>query len=328
MKNSKILLMLLIGLAIILPATAYAENGVLVQGFTETKNLVNVVEEDVVFERLGAGGVNQPFLNGKYKVEIWDENTSIDYRIEKGDIHSKGFLIKQNGIMASASSWNGEAFNISKRQEKSPSYFKYGTIKAGRTDLVIDGQGNRYNQDSPELYAYILFENVPEGQEIDYNDFYKFYTLKIIKYDINNVSKAIPTSSKILVNNVEKSLEAYTINDNNYFKLRDLAQIVNGTEKQFNVNWNNENNSIELIPRTVYVSVGGELSEGNGQTKDAELSDSRIFVGYETISPTAYNINGNNYVKLRDVAKEFNIGITWDGATNTIGIDTTINYVD
>ncbi len=43
---------------------------------------------------------------------------------------------------------------------------------------------------------------------------------------------------------------------------------------------------------------------------------------------TAYNINGNNYFKWRHIAKIFVIGVTWDGNTNTVGIDTSIGYVE
>ncbi|MGO4373315.1 hypothetical protein AB4Z21_21620 [Paenibacillus sp. MCAF20] len=42
----------------------------------------------------------------------------------------------------------------------------------------------------------------------------------------------------------------------------------------------------------------------------------------------AYNIGGNNYFKLRDIAKVFNIGVTWDASTSTIGIDTSLAYTE
>lgn len=42
---------------------------------------------------------------------------------------------------------------------------------------------------------------------------------------------------------------------------------------------------------------------------------------------TAYNIDGNDYFKLRDIAQAFNIGTTSDGLSQTIGIDTSIDYI-
>jgi len=46
-----------------------------------------------------------------------------------------------------------------------------------------------------------------------------------------------PTTSKVLVNGKIVEFEAYNINGYNYFKLRDLAQAVNNTEKNFEVTW-------------------------------------------------------------------------------------------
>jgi len=140
--------------------------------------------------------------------------------------------------------------------------------------------------------------------------------------------EAIPTSSKVLVNGTPIQFDAYTINNNNYFKLRDLAQAVNKTDKNFEVTWDGKNNAINLISNAPYTPAGGELSKGDGKAKAATLSTSKIFKDGKEISLTAYTINGNNYFKLRDIAKAFDIGVTWDGTTNTVGIDTNIGYVE
>ncbi|NLK35301.1 MAG: hypothetical protein GX301_07630, partial [Gracilibacteraceae bacterium] len=64
------------------------------------------------------------------------------------------------------------------------------------------------------------------------------------------------------------------------------------------------------------------------KAKAATLSTSEIYKDGKKISLAAYTINGNNYFKLRDIAKAFDIGVTWDGGTNTVGIDTSISYVE
>lgn len=142
------------------------------------------------------------------------------------------------------------------------------------------------------------------------------------------VITANPTSSKVLVNGKAVTFEAYTINGNNYFKLRDFAQAVNKTEKNFEVKWDSKNNAINLISNKPYTPAGGELVKGDGKAKVANPTTSKIYKDGKEISLTAYTINGNNYFKLRDIAKAFNIGVTWDGTTNTIGIDTSIGYVE
>ena len=62
--------------------------------------------------------------------------------------------------------------------------------------------------------------------------------------------------------------------------------------------------------------------------KGAIRTSAKVYLNGEELPITAYNIDGNNYFKLRDIAKEINFGITWDGTTNTVGIDTKIDYIE
>lgn len=138
--------------------------------------------------------------------------------------------------------------------------------------------------------------------------------------------KVNPTNATVLVNKNMVQFDSYLINGYNYFKLRDLAKAVDGTEKQFEVKWNDEKKSIELISNKSYTEVGGELVAGNGKEKLATLNSSTIYKDGEKIDLEAYTINGNNYFKLRDIAKIFDIGVIWDEDTQTVGIDTTTGY--
>lgn len=133
-------------------------------------------------------------------------------------------------------------------------------------------------------------------------------------------------NSRLLVNGSLKELEAYNISGSNYFKLRDIAAVVSGTEKQFCVAWNSKEQLINLLPGMPYDAMEGDLSKGDGTDKSCTLSDSKLMVDGKVVSFTAYNINGNNYFKLRDLCKMFNIGVTWDSETSTIGIDTSVSY--
>jgi hypothetical protein len=54
----------------------------------------------------------------------------------------------------------------------------------------------------------------------------------------------------------------------------------------------------------------------------------RVTNGGNEIALTAYNIGGSNYFKPRDVSKALNIGITFDTASSSIGINTTDVYTE
>ena len=56
-------------------------------------------------------------------------------------------------------------------------------------------------------------------------------------------------------------------------------------------------------------------------------------VNGKVVAFEAYNVNGNNCFKLRDFEQavnniEKNFKVTWDGVTNTVGIDTSKSYIE
>lgn len=134
------------------------------------------------------------------------------------------------------------------------------------------------------------------------------------------------TNSNVVVNGTATEFEAYNIDGNNYFKLRDFAKVVSGTDKQFDVTWDGEKQEINLISNKAYTVAGGELVKGDGIDKTATLYKNGLLKDGANVQINAYTINNNNYFKLRDLCQMFNIGVTWDATTNTIGIDTSIAY--
>lgn len=137
---------------------------------------------------------------------------------------------------------------------------------------------------------------------------------------------ANPTASTVLVNGEKVAFDAYNINGNNYFKLRDLAYVLNGTEKQFEVGWNEAANSISLTSGKPYITAGGEMTGKGEGIKTPEPTNSAILLNDQDVSFTAYNIEGNNYFKLRDIGAAIGFGVDWDGEHNTIVIDTSKGY--
>lgn len=153
------------------------------------------------------------------------------------------------------------------------------------------------------------------------------------------VADANPTTSPIYVNGVLTKFDAYNINGNNYFKLRDVALSVRGSQKQFEVIWNpsytetvngqSVRGCIEMISNKAYTTVGGEMALGDGIKKTANITTSPILKdGNKVTNLTGYNIKGNNYFKLRDLGILFDFDVTWDGARKAVVIDTTKSYTE
>lgn len=136
---------------------------------------------------------------------------------------------------------------------------------------------------------------------------------------------AKPSAHSVYVDGRPVQIAAYEIADNNYFKLRDLAALVNGTDKQFSVSWNEQNQFIYVSTDKPYAPVGGELSGGT-VTQQAKPSSHNIYIDGRPFYFTAYEIADNNYFKLRDLAAALDISIGWDAATQRVDISTTQGY--
>lgn len=136
---------------------------------------------------------------------------------------------------------------------------------------------------------------------------------------------ATPTRNlgqSVYVDNTRVYPTGYNINDNNYFKLRDVGKLAG-----FGVDWNEDTRTVEIsTTRTAPELTGIADTAVTGAT--AKPTDQRITVDGKEVSMTAYKIKGNNYVKLRDIGKTINFGVSFNMATKAVSIDPNGTYVE
>ena len=123
---------------------------------------------------------------------------------------------------------------------------------------------------------------------------------------------------KVTLNGAKADLAAYTINSNNYFKLRDLAKALKGLDSEFEVKWNAAEQRIDLTSRTAYTAVGGEQAALPSGNKAATLTNASVYLDGKPLSLTAYSIGGNNYFKLRDLGDALGFSVDWNADTMTM----------
>lgn len=123
---------------------------------------------------------------------------------------------------------------------------------------------------------------------------------------------------KVTLNGAKADLAAYTINSNNYFKLRDLAKALKGLDSEFEVKWNAAQQRIDLTSRTAYTPVGGEQAALPAGNKAATLTNASVYLDGKPLALTAYSIGGNNYFKLRDLGDALGFGVDWNADTMTM----------
>ena len=134
--------------------------------------------------------------------------------------------------------------------------------------------------------------------------------------------EAIPTSSKILIDGIEAKFDAYEINDNNYFKLRDLAYLLNGTAKQFEITWDEDNDTIVITSGRPYTAIGGEMSNKNIDNVTPSTLSLKMLIDGKLTEFNAYSILDNNFIMLRDIAAALNFDVGWDATDSIISIYT------
>lgn len=134
--------------------------------------------------------------------------------------------------------------------------------------------------------------------------------------------KISPSTHKVTLDGNAVEPQGYNIENNNYYKLRDIAYILNGTDSQFDVSWVSDANRIELTSGTAYQAVGGEMADSvSAQIQSCMPSSATITLDGETVSLTGYLVNGNNYYKLRDIGSALGFGVDYDSDTQTVLID-------
>ncbi|MCR5262909.1 MAG: copper amine oxidase N-terminal domain-containing protein, partial [Clostridiales bacterium] len=126
------------------------------------------------------------------------------------------------------------------------------------------------------------------------------------------------TSQRLTVDGVEKNAEIYNINDKNYFKLRDIAAMLNGTGSQFSVEYDAEAQMISITTGAAYEPTGGELVVGEDKSDSCVVSGQKVMIDGETAELTAYNLGGNNFFGLRDLGEALGFDVDYDADTRTM----------
>ncbi len=124
------------------------------------------------------------------------------------------------------------------------------------------------------------------------------------------VKTANPTNDKLMVNGVAQNPTVYKIGGSNYFKIRDVAAVLNGTEKQFAVGY--AGGKVTVTSGQPYEATGKELAGAPDAAKDASPSNDTVIIDGTEASLTVYKIGGANYFKLRDLGKALNFYVGWE----------------
>jgi hypothetical protein len=128
------------------------------------------------------------------------------------------------------------------------------------------------------------------------------------------------SSQKLSVDGAEQAAEVYNIDGFNFFMLRDMAALLNGTKAQFSVGYDEETRTVVIVTGEGYDEAQpDDPAAGTDKSDTAVRSGQRIQVdGAEIDDMTVYNIGGNNFFKLQELGEKLGFGVAYDAETRTM----------
>jgi hypothetical protein len=135
----------------------------------------------------------------------------------------------------------------------------------------------------------------------------------------SSFSPAMPIFISVEVDTKEHVLQAFNINGNNFFRLRDMAYILIGTPAAFDIEWCAEYGFVNIIYGD-YAPIGSELAiKYYDDYAQAHYSQTTIkYNGLFDIDFTRFNINNYHYFMMRDMADLLGFEAIWNIATGGI----------
>lgn len=129
--------------------------------------------------------------------------------------------------------------------------------------------------------------------------------------------QATPNHQSITRNGQAVSLSGYEIDGYTYFKLRDIAVILNGTDSQFSVDY--DGSGVVITTGQPYIRQQNDLAPiPDGTVASTDLSSLSMRIDGQTVTLTACQIDGYNYLKLRDLGQALGFAVDYDASSRTI----------
>ena len=137
---------------------------------------------------------------------------------------------------------------------------------------------------------------------------------------------AVKTNNPLIIDGEQTDFPAVKIDGWNWLKLRDLALLLNGTSKQFSISYDKATNTIIITTGGKYEPIGDELLDMLTEDFTALASGQKIMFNRQLIEVAAYNIDGYNYFRLRDLMILLDVLVIYDEATGEITLDLSKPY--
>ncbi|MBR4879243.1 MAG: hypothetical protein IKU13_05375, partial [Clostridia bacterium] len=204
----------------------------------------------------------------------------------------------------------------------------------GVSGAGVHERGLGFNHINENCYANMA-ENDITHLSLDYGVSIYFTYADLSSYEVKPVQQiAYASTQPVNIDGKAVELQAYALKDKNgnmtnYVKLRDVANVLNGSKAQFQVGWDG---NVNILTGQSYTANGSEMKTPfSGDRKYTVPTTATNVNGVKSelsaITLTDDNGNGYTYYKLRDLDKELGFNVGWSGQLG-IFIQTDRAYTD
>ena len=280
-------------------STEYENEEDLVLSGSIAKNYVGSIVCPVIYATSVDGPIDQNLGTTIYEV---------DARFDGGDTEAEAELTN-NGVQYARLTLSDQGTN-----QNTPTTLTVAKITNAGTAVSVTSTGGSVDLESPVNPGTEITYSLNEADAVD-----GVITLNLTAYD-KGFNSIVASPQSLVLNGNTAVCEKYNIDGYNYFKLRDLAALLNGTGSQFSVTFDESNLTAYVETGKGYVSVGGELEAARDNSSSCTRSDWKLVVDGQEVNVSAFDIAGNNYYKLRDLADIIGYNVDYLEAENCIAI--------
>jgi len=131
-----------------------------------------------------------------------------------------------------------------------------------------------------------------------------------------------PSGFSVLVDGEAVEIPFYDIGGRNFFRLRDIAYVLNETGARFIVGWDGAINTVFIVSQQAYISRGDELISLSTEVVGATPATASIFIDGEAAELTAYLVNDSHFVMPHELGAWLGYHWYFDQEQNAIVIRT------
>lgn len=136
-------------------------------------------------------------------------------------------------------------------------------------------------------------------------------------------------TATVTVDGQEIEIDVYEVDDEVFFKIRDIAQMLVGTDEEFEVTWNETFELIDIYPGQEYTVTGREFITTAQEEAALIALDTApdLFKEKSSTRVNGYVINDENFYNIEKFADMFDFYIDINLKKDYITIDTTSEYL-